>query len=63
MPDMSSDAVTLRFTDREGSSQVLQRLGPRYSDVLAEYRTLLRATFQAHGGHAVDRQGDISSPI
>src|SRR5881398_1911825 len=58
MADLPTGTVTLLFTDIEGSTQLLQRLGPRYGDVLAEYRRLLRSVFQAHGGHEVDTQGD-----
>ena len=46
------------FTDIEGSTHLLQQLGERYPDVLAEYRSLLRAAFDAHNGHEVDTQGD-----
>ncbi len=58
MANLPTGTVTLLFTDIEGSTQLLQRLGPRYGDVLAAYRALLRAVFQAHGGHEVDTQGD-----
>src|SRR4051794_15096182 len=58
MADLPTGTVTLLFTDIEGSTQLLQRLGTRYGDVLAEYRTLLRSIFQAHDGHEVDTQGD-----
>src|SRR5918994_4200570 len=58
MPELPTGTVTFLFTDIEGSTQLLQRLGARYGDVLAEYRALLRAVFQAHGGQEVDTQGD-----
>src|SRR5687767_5684066 len=58
MAELPTGTVTLLFTDIEGSTQLLQRLGARYGDVLAEYRQLLRSIFQAHGGHEVDTQGD-----
>src|SRR3954452_15814247 len=58
MPELPTGTVTLLFTDIEHSTQLLQRLGQRYGNVLAEYRALLRASFQAHGGHEVDTQGD-----
>jgi predicted ATPase/class 3 adenylate cyclase len=50
--------VTLLFTDIEGSTRLLQRLGERYAGVLAEHQRLLRAAFAAHGGREVDTQGD-----
>src|SRR5947208_2119187 len=50
--------VTLLFTDMEGSTRLLQQLGERYTDLLEEYRQLLRAAFQRWNGHEVDTQGD-----
>src|SRR5262249_31225274 len=50
--------VTLLFTDMEGSTRLLQQLGDRYTDVLAQHDRLLRAAVDAHGGRVVDRQGD-----
>ncbi len=58
MADLPTGTVTFLFTDIEGSTQLLQRLGPRYADVLAEYRSMLPSIFQAHGGQEVDTQGD-----
>jgi predicted ATPase/class 3 adenylate cyclase len=55
---LPTGTVTLLFTDIEGSTELLQRLGPRYADVLAEQRALLRAAFQDWGGREVDTQGD-----
>lgn len=53
-----SGTVTFLFTDMEGSTQLLQRLGDRYADVLDQHRRLLRDAFAAHGGYEVDTQGD-----
>ncbi len=50
--------VTMLFTDIEGSTYLLQQLGDRYADVLAECRYLLRTAFQQWGGYEVDTQGD-----
>jgi predicted ATPase/class 3 adenylate cyclase len=50
--------VTLLFTDMEGSTRLLQQVGERYTDLLEEYRKLLRAAFQRWNGHEVDTQGD-----
>jgi class 3 adenylate cyclase len=58
MHELPTGTVTLLFTDMEGSTQLFQRLGKRYADVLAECRRLLRAAFQQHNGHEVDTQGD-----
>ncbi len=56
--DLPTGTVTLLFTDIEGSTHLLQQLGELYTDVLAEYRSLLRTTFHACGGHEVDMRGD-----
>jgi predicted ATPase/class 3 adenylate cyclase len=58
MAELPAGTVTLLFTDIEGSTELLRRLGNAYGDVLAQHRHLLRAAFQAHDGHEVDTQGD-----
>jgi class 3 adenylate cyclase len=50
--------VTLLFTDIEGSTHLLQRVGERYADLLQTCRHLLRTTFHQYHGHEVDTQGD-----
>jgi class 3 adenylate cyclase len=58
MHHLPMGTVTLLFTDMEGSTRLLQQLGERYTDLLEEYRQLLRAAFQRWNGHEVDTQGD-----
>jgi class 3 adenylate cyclase len=58
MRELPTGTVTLLFTDIEGSTRLLQHLGKRYSDVLAECRGLMRAAFHQQHGHEVDTQGD-----
>jgi len=58
MRELPTGTVTLLFTDMEGSTCLLQLLGKRYSDVLAECRALMRAAFHQHHGQEVDTQGD-----
>src|SRR6266496_4552689 len=58
MPSLPQRTVTLLFTDIGASTRLLQCLGERYPDVLAECRGLLRAAFHQHHGHEVDTQGD-----
>ena len=50
--------VTFLFTDIEGSTRLLQRLGDDYTDVLVAHQALLRAAFGRHGGHEFGTQGD-----
>ena len=55
---LPSGTVTFLFTDIEGSTQLLHRLGDRYAGVLAEQRKILRAAFGKWDGYEVDTQGD-----
>ncbi len=55
---LPTGTVTFLFTDIEGSTRLLEQLGDRYAEVLGDYRRLLRAAFQEHGGHEVDTPGD-----
>jgi class 3 adenylate cyclase len=50
--------VTFLFTDIEGSTALLQRLGGDYTQVVADHRRLLRDVFQRADGREVDTQGD-----
>ncbi len=51
MPTPPTGTVTILFTDIEGSTQLLQRLGDvRAAQVFAEHRRLLRAAFEAASG-------------
>lgn len=51
--------VTLLFTDIEGSTRLLERLGrERYAEALDLHRALLRRAFESHGGFEVDCEGD-----
>src|SRR5438034_5757584 len=50
--------VSLLFTAMGASTRLLQQLGERYTDLLEEYRQLLRSAFQRWNGHEVDTQGD-----
>ena len=58
MPDLPTGTVTLLFTDIEGSTRLLQRLGERYAAVLRDHHRLLRLAFGAWDGVEVDNQGD-----
>jgi class 3 adenylate cyclase len=55
---LPSGTVTLLFTDIEGSTRLLQQLGQRYAQVLAEHYRTLREVFSRHGGVEVNTEGD-----
>jgi predicted ATPase/class 3 adenylate cyclase/Tfp pilus assembly protein PilF len=58
MPNLPQGTVTLLFTDIEGSTLLLQRLGASYAQALGEHHALMRALFEKWGGREVDTQGD-----
>jgi len=58
MVTIPTGTVTFLFTDIEGSTQLLNRLGDRYPDLLAEHRIILRAALAKHGGYEVGTEGD-----
>jgi class 3 adenylate cyclase/tetratricopeptide (TPR) repeat protein len=55
---LPTGTLTFLFTDIEGSTQLLKRLGARYGELLAEHRRILRTASQDHYGEEVDNQGD-----
>jgi class 3 adenylate cyclase len=57
---LPTGTVTFVMTDIEGSTRLLQHLGGRYANVLAEHRRLLRASFAEHRGCEVSTEGDGS---
>jgi class 3 adenylate cyclase len=58
VPGLPSGTVTFLFSDVDGSTELVKRLGDRYPTVLGEHRALLRDAFAERGGSAVDTQGD-----
>jgi DNA-binding SARP family transcriptional activator/class 3 adenylate cyclase len=59
MAELPRGTVTLLFTDVEGSTRLLQKLGrDRYLRALTDHRRLLRDAFNRHGGIEVEMQGD-----
>jgi predicted ATPase/class 3 adenylate cyclase len=51
--------VTMLFSDVEGSTRLLERLGrDRYADALELHRRLLRHAFDQNNGYEVDSEGD-----
>ena len=56
---LPTGTVTFLFTDIEGSSRLLQKLGAEaYATALEKHRRILREAFAQHGGVEVDTQGD-----
>jgi len=57
--NLPTETLTLLFTDIEGSTRLLERLGPEaYTGLLAEHHALVRSALATHGGNEVSTQGD-----
>src|SRR5215469_12477466 len=53
------ETLTFLFTDIEGSTALLRRLGEDvYAQVLADHHALIRSGLAAHGGEEVVTEGD-----
>ena len=57
-PDLSVGTVTFLFSDIEGSTSLVQRLGEDYTDLLDRHNRILRASFSAGGGQEIGTEGD-----
>jgi hypothetical protein len=55
---LPASTVTMLFTDIEGSTALVSRLGDRYGDALSAHRALLRAAFAAWHGREMSTEGD-----
>jgi class 3 adenylate cyclase len=60
MTELPSGTVTFLFSDIEGSTRLVERLGDRYVEVLAEHQ-LLRSAFTRFGGREVAPKATPSS--
>ncbi len=59
MTDLPTGTLTLLFSDIEGSTRLLSRLGgDRYGDVLTAQREIMRAAIAAHEGTEMGTEGD-----
>ena len=58
MAELPTGTVTLLFTDIEGSTRLLRRVGDAYAGLLSQHRSLLEEAFLAHRGVVVDQEGD-----
>jgi len=58
MTSLPTGTVTILFSDIEGSTRLLQQLGPLWKSVVETHLQLLRAVFAQHSGRVVSTEGD-----
>jgi predicted ATPase/class 3 adenylate cyclase len=58
MRELPTGTVTMLFSDIEGSTALLARLGDRYGEALAAQRAVMRAAISASGGDEMGTEGD-----
>ncbi len=58
MAELPDGTVTLLFSDMEGSTALVKRLGDEWPGLVARHRELLRVAVEAESGVVVDSQGD-----
>jgi predicted ATPase/class 3 adenylate cyclase len=56
--ELPAGTVTMLFSDIEGSTALLSRLGDRYGEALSDHRVLLRAAFETWHGREISTEGD-----
>jgi len=55
---LATQTLTFLFTDIEGSTAMLRRLGDAYAEVLTAHHAVIRAGLAEHRGREVGTQGD-----
>jgi class 3 adenylate cyclase len=58
MAELPTGTVTFLFTDVEGSTGLVGKLGDAYGSAMAEHRRILREAIAGSNGHEVDSRGD-----
>jgi class 3 adenylate cyclase len=58
MASLPVGTVTFLFSDIEGSTRLLQRLGDAYGELVAQHRQAIRESAAEAGGTEIDVQGD-----
>ena len=58
MPELPTGTITFLFTDIEGSTRLLQALGPDFTSVLERHQTLIRESINGNGGVEIRTEGD-----
>jgi len=61
--DLPRGEVTLLFTDVEGSTALVQTLGPEYPAALGVHREVIRGCVEQAGGTLLEARGDETSSV
>jgi predicted ATPase/class 3 adenylate cyclase len=56
--ELPTGTVTFLFTDIEGSTRLVQELGARYGDLLADHSQIIRGAIRSSGGTELGTEGD-----
>ena len=55
---LPAGVITFLFTDIEGSTQLIQSIGPRYESVLGDHHRIMRDAIAKHNGIEISTEGD-----
>ncbi|MGI9648323.1 MAG: adenylate/guanylate cyclase domain-containing protein, partial [Acidimicrobiia bacterium] len=58
MAELPTGTITFLFTDIEGSTRLLQELGPDFTSVLERHQALIRESITGNGGVEIRTEGD-----
>ncbi len=58
MSELPTGTVTFYFSDIEGSTRLIQQLGPDYPDALLAHHSIQREALARHNGHELRTEGD-----
>ncbi len=58
MTELPTGTVTFFFSDIEGSTKLLEKLGSEYTELLERHNRIVRAGLARHGGVEVSTEGD-----
>ncbi|MGZ4120472.1 MAG: ATP-binding protein [Actinomycetota bacterium] len=56
--ELPTGTLTFLFTDIEGSTRLLQELGPRFGDLLEDHHSIMRSAIRAGDGTVIRTEGD-----
>ncbi len=61
--ELPTGTVTFLFTDVQGSTRLLEALGPEFDDLMQLHHLVLRASVEQHGGVVFETEGDAAFAV